>query len=218
MLNVQIKICGTTNLADARYCASLGADYLGFVQYVGSPRFVEPTLAKEIIEWVEGPRSVGVFVDEDPDLVNKIASDTGFDLVQLHGDETPGYCSLIEKPVIKAIRVKASDTADQLRRVMDEYQASVSSFLLDSFVDGLPGGTGRTLPWRTAATVSRDYPLFLAGGLNSYNIVEAVETVRPVGIDVASGVEEAPGRKSFGAIDELFAALASMQNGSEDAS
>ncbi|MFV1980194.1 MAG: phosphoribosylanthranilate isomerase [Rhodothermia bacterium] len=217
MPNIQIKICGTTNLADARYCAALGVDYLGFIQYPASPRYVEPALAQEIIEWVEGPRSVGVFVNEDPDLVNKIASDTEFDLVQLHGDETPDYCSLIEKPVIKAIRVKASDTVDQIRRVMRDYQSSVSSFLLDSFVDGVPGGTGRVLPWRIAATVSQDYPVFLAGGLGPDNVVEAVETVRPVGIDVASGVEEAPGRKSFEAIDRLFAALTSMQNGTGDA-
>lgn len=216
MPNIQIKICGTTNLADARYCAALGADYLGFIQYAASPRYVDPTLAQEIIEWVEGPLSVGVFVNEDPDVVNQIASDTEFDLVQLHGDETPGYCSLIEKPVIKAIRVKASDTADQLLRVMEEYQSSVSSFLLDSFVHGVPGGTGRVLPWHIAAMVSRDYPVFLAGGLDPDNIVEAIEHVKPVGIDVASGVEEAPGRKSLKAIDRLFAALTSMQNGSGD--
>ena len=217
MPNIQIKICGTTNLADARYCAALGADYLGFIQHAASPRYVDPTLAQNIIEWVEGPRSVGVFVNEDPDQVNKIASDTGFDFVQLHGDETPNYCGLIEKPVIKAIRVKASDTVDQLLRVMEEYESSVSSFLLDSFVDGVPGGTGRVLPWHIAATVSRDHPVFLAGGLNADNIVEAVETVRPVGIDVVSGVEEAPGRKSFEAIDRLFAALTTTQNGSRDA-
>jgi len=99
---------------------------------------------------------------------------------------------------------------------MEDYLSSVSFFILDSFVDGLPGGTGRILPWRTAATVSGDYPLFLAGGLGPDNVVEAVETVRPVGIDVASGVEEAPGRKSFEAVDRLFAALTSMQNGSGD--
>ncbi len=218
MPNVHIKICGTTNLADARYCAALGADYLGFIHYAASPRFVEPALAKEIIEWVEGPRSVGVFVDEDPDLVNKIAADTGFDLVQLHGDETSAYCELIEKPVIKAIRVRVSDTADELLRLMEEYQASVSSFLLDTYVDGVPGGTGKVLPWHIAATLSEKFPVFLAGGLDPGNIVEAIETVRPVGIDMASGLEEAPGRKSFEAIDKLFAALASMQNGVGDAS
>jgi len=216
MQNVQIKICGMTNLADARYCAALGADYLGFIQYPASPRYVHPTLAQEIIEWVEGPQSVGVFVNENPDAVNQIASDAGFDLVQLHGDETPEYCRQIEKPVIKAIRVKSSHTADQLRRTMEGYRSSVSLFLLDSFVLGLPGGTGRISPWRTAAAVSGDYPVILAGGLGADNVVEAVETVRPVGIDVASGVEKTPGRKNFEAVDRLFAAMTSMQNGSGD--
>lgn len=217
MLNVQTKICGTTNLADARYCASLGADYLGFIQYAESPRYVEPDVAKEIIEWCEGPRSVGVFVNEHPDTVNKIASNTEFELIQLHGDEPPSYCKLIERPVIKAIRVKPSDTVEQLLQTLEEYRSSVSSFLLDTYVDGIPGGTGRTLPWNIAAQLAKEYPIFLAGGLNPGNIVDAIETVRPVAVDLASGLEEAPGRKSFEAIDRLFAALSSITNGVGDA-
>lgn len=218
MLKVQVKICGTTNLADARYCAAAGADYLGFVLHGPSPRYVDPALAKEIIEWIEGPRPVGVFVNTDVDEVNQIAADVGFDLIQLHGDESADQCRAIDKPVIKAIRVKATDTADSLADLLAGYESSVSSFLLDTHVDGKAGGTGETFPWEIAASIARDYPVFLAGGLNPDNVGEAVKTVRPVAVDVASGLEEASGRKSFEAIDRFFAALPSVQPKFDDAS
>ena len=211
MPTVQAKICGITNLADARYCAAMGADYLGFIQYDKSPRFVEADTAKQIIEWVAGPRSVGVFVDEDPEVVNRAAAETGFELVQLHGTESPEYCSLIKKPVIKAIRVKSDDSPDHVRAVMQSYRPHVFSFLLDTHIEGVHGGTGRTFPWKVAAAVSDEFPVFLAGGLNPSNIVEAVQTVNPVAVDVSSGVEHVPGRKNFEALDVLFAALTSLQ-------
>jgi phosphoribosylanthranilate isomerase len=217
MQNVQTKICGTTNLADARYCASLGADYLGFIQYLPSPRYVEPSLAREIIEWVEGPLSVGVFVDEDAGTINKISSDTGFDLVQLHGHEAPDFCARIERPVVKAIRVGPSDAAEDLLRVMETYESSVQSFLLDTYVEGTPGGTGKSFPWHIAERLSQHFRVFLAGGLSPDNIAEAIQKVNPMGVDVVSGVEDVPGRKSFEAIDAFFSTLDKTQNMPEDA-
>lgn len=207
---VEVKICGTTNLADARYCAARGADYLGFIQYIGSPRYVEPSFAKEIIEWVEGPRAVGVFVDENRDRVNEITTETGFDLVQLHGAETPEYCSSIEKPVIKAIRIRESDRSADVARTLAAYESAVSLFLLDTHVEGSPGGTGQVFSWELAASLSRDFPIFLAGGLNPDNVAEAVKAVKPAGVDVVSGVEEEHGRKSFEAVDRFFSALSDL--------
>ena len=216
MQTVQTKICGITNLADARYCASKGADYLGFVLYRESPRYVDSATAGDIIEWVDGPRPVAVFVDEEPALVNRIASEAGFGLVQLHGNESPEYCRKIDLPVIKAVRVHSDDTAESVAARMRDYASSVSSFLLDTYVDGVPGGTGQVFSWNVAAELSRDFPMFLAGGLNPSNIVNAVQTVRPVAIDVSSGVEESPGRKSFEAIDNLFSALATIREDTSD--
>jgi phosphoribosylanthranilate isomerase len=217
MLSVQVKICGTTNLADARYCAAMGADYLGFVLHEPSPRYVEPEQAKEIIEWIEGPRSVGVFVNREADEVNRIADEAGFDLVQLHGDESPDFCALIEKPVIRAIRIRDTDTTDSLAQTLAAFESVVTSFLLDTHVPGQFGGTGETFSWEVAKSISRDYPVFLAGGLNPENVSEAINMVKPVAVDVASGVEDAPGRKSFEAIDRFFAALATKQTDSDHA-
>jgi phosphoribosylanthranilate isomerase len=209
MARVFVKTCGTTNLADARYCASLGADYLGFIQHEPSPRYVEPDLARDIIEWVEGPRSVGVFVDETADEVNRIAESAGFDLVQLHGSESAEYCRSIDLPVIKVIHVNGDDTSESLEERMARYESSVSSFLLDTKVDGKPGGTGTKFDWQVAKKVAQLYPVFLAGGLTPDNVAEAVSLVGPVGVDVVSGIEEAPGRKSFEEVDRFFAALES---------
>lgn len=208
-MHPQVKICGITNLADARYCASLGADYIGFIQHEPSPRYVEPDMAREIIEWVEGPRPVGVFVDVEPDEVNRLASEIGFDVVQLHGDEPPEWCREIAQTVVKVFRIRDTDSAAELRPAFERYAPVVSSFLLDAFVPGQPGGTGRTFRWDVAAELSSDYPLFLAGGLTPENVREAVERVRPVAVDTSSGVEEAPGRKSFEALDRFFEAIQS---------
>ena len=206
-----VKTCGTTNLADARYCASLGADYLGFIQHKPSPRYVEPDLARDIIEWVEGPRSVGVFVDEPADEVNRISDIAGFDLVQLHGSQSPEYCGMIERPIIKVIRVRADDTSESLLSVMANFESCVSTFLLDTYVADLPGGTGRSFRWPIAREAARQYPVFLAGGLTPENVSEAIAKVAPVGVDVVSGIEEVPGRKDFEAVDRFFDALAAEQ-------
>jgi phosphoribosylanthranilate isomerase len=138
------KICGITNLADARYAAGAGADLLGFIQHPGSPRFVEPKQIREMIEWIHGPRSVGVFVDVPSDQVNRIAAEAGFDYVQLHGNESPEDCRAIDRPVIKAVHVggggvAGSDTAEGLAEIAARYRGAVSHLLLDTARTGLRG-------------------------------------------------------------------------------
>ena len=204
---MKIKICGITNLADARYAAAAGADYLGFVQYRKSPRFLEPSSAKEIIDWVFGSSSVGIFVNETPEEVNRISDLASFELVQLHGSETVAICKAINRPVIKAFRIRPGTTVDDMRRQMTPFAEAVEYFLLDAFDEAEPGGTGKRVDWNLAHTLASEFPLFLAGGLNPKNAVQAAQTVQPFALDVSSGLESEPGRKDFGKIDAFFVSL-----------
>jgi len=204
---MKVKICGITNLADARYATALGADYLGFILHPESPRYVEARTAAEIIEWVYGATTVGVFVDADADTVNSQVAEAGFDMVQLHGDETIETCARIEQPIIKAFQARERDTFDDLARRMEPYAETVDFFLVDTYDASLRGGTGRTFDWTLASRLAGAFPLFLAGGLRPENVVRAVETVSPAGVDVSSGVESEPGRKDFARLDAFFDAL-----------
>lgn len=208
MKRVRVKICGITNLADARYSAGAGADYLGFIQSPQSPRYIDPAGARQIIEWVAGVETVGVFVNADLEHVNSVASLAAFDIVQLHGDESAEYCAAVDRPVFKAIRIRGDEEPSEVIERLEPYIPHVGAFLFDTFLDGTPGGTGLTFPWSIVSEIHSDVPVFLAGGLNPNNAAEAIRTVDPFGIDVSSGVEVAPGRKDFEAIDRLFAAVA----------
>lgn len=207
----RVKICGITTLEDARYCAAAGADYLGFIQYPESPRFVEPALAREIIEWVYGPEAVAVFVNAGADDVNRTAEAAGFALVQLHGDEPPALCAEVERPVIKALRVRPGETADALRSRMEPYAGTVGFFLLDTHRAGQWGGTGRRFDWEIARTLAADYPIFLAGGIGPGNVAEAVRTVQPYAVDLSSSVEAEPGVKDFDKLSAFFDAFRAVQ-------
>ncbi|MFW5972805.1 MAG: phosphoribosylanthranilate isomerase [Bacteroidota bacterium] len=206
-MSIRIKICGLTSLADARYCAGAGADYLGFVFYESSPRSVSSDVVREIASWVHGPEIVGVFVDERPDVINRIAEEAQLTMVQLHGDESVETCRAIERPVIKAFRVRERDTADSLSGQMARYSDDVTHFLLDTFRSDQPGGTGRTFDWTVAAELARVFPVILSGGLNRHNVRTAIESVRPAGVDVSSGVESSPGVKDFDRLGEFFDAF-----------
>ena len=203
----QLKICGITNLADARYCAAAGADYLGFIQYEKSPRYVSPDVAREIIGWMYGPKAVGVFVNEEAERVNQIAEETGFAMVQLHGTESPDFCAEMTLPVIKALHVSAETTPDMLKRQVDDYVDTVAYFLLDTKKAGLWGGTGISFDWQLARELADYAPLFLAGGLNATNIAEAIQTVQPFGVDLSSSLEESPGRKDIDKLAAFFDAF-----------
>lgn len=203
-MSIKLKICGITELADARYCAAAGADYLGFVQYAPSPRYVAPEMVRQIVEWLYGPEPVGVFVDAPADEVNRTADAAGFTLVQLHGSEPPALCAQIDRPVIKALAVGPDTTPEALRRQMEAYAPHVAYFLLDTQQAGLPGGTGEVFDWEKARSLTADFPLFLAGGLGVHNVEEAVRTLRPFGVDLSSSVEAAPGRKDFDKLAAFF--------------
>jgi phosphoribosylanthranilate isomerase len=201
VMAVKLKVCGVTSLEDACAAIDCGAEYLGFNFYPKSPRYIAPTAARAIIERLpDDVISVGVFVNEPrPEDVDEILRVSGARMAQLHGDESPVYCSGVgAERVIKALRV--GDDFDA-RRVLD-YPAS--AILLDAFDAKLYGGTGKTANWAVAREAARLTRVFLAGGLSPENIVEAIRAVEPFAVDVNSGVESAPGRKDASKLQSLL--------------
>ncbi len=196
---VRIKICGITRADDAQVAIDAGADALGFIFVRESPRYVTPEAAEKIIRTVPPFISrVGVFVNENPDTVMEIAERCGLDTLQLHGDETPEYCSNMKLTVIRAFRMSAGFTESLLTRF------TVGAFLFDTAVKGKLGGTGETFDWKRAVPLKRYGPLILAGGLRPGNVAEAIRVVGPYGVDVSSGVEANPGIKDHKAIKEFI--------------
>lgn len=200
----QVKICGITTLEDARFASGALADFLGFIFYSESPRYVEPAKAGAIINWIEGPKKVGVFVNQPLDDVNSIATQTGIDLVQLHGNESPEYCGLVDLPVIKAFHVSDETGAEDLKKRIKPYMKCTEYFLFDTKTDSEWGGTGKTFDWNLIRDISGDQPFFLAGGLNTGNVEQAIRKVNPSVVDLSSGLEESPGLKDFRKIEEFF--------------
>jgi phosphoribosylanthranilate isomerase len=189
---VRIKICGITRFEDARVAVSLGVDALGFIFHPPSPRYISPQAARRIIrELPPLVTKVGVFVNESAERIAEVVAQSGVDCVQLHGDETPDECECLQLPVIKAFSIAPGADLS----VLDAY--SVSAFLLDTWDGGLRGGTGRTFDWTLAEKAARTHDaVILAGGLGPTNIKEALDMVRPYGVDVNSGVEISPGVKN----------------------
>ena len=188
---VKVKICGITNVRDARAVVRLGADALGFNFYAPSPRYIRPERARAIIAALPPfVAKVGVFVNEDVDKVNEIVQLCGLDVVQLHGDESPRNVERVRVAQrIKGVRVADEDDIALCRRYR------VDAYLLDAFVPGMPGGTGETFNWRLAREARQFGPVILAGGLNPDNIEDAIRSAQPYAVDVASGVESEPGVK-----------------------
>jgi len=202
-MGVRVKICGITRLGDALEAERLGASAVGFVFYRKSPRYIEPGSAGEISRKL-GPfiARVGVFVDEPPESILETVRDARLSAVQLHGSEDMEVVnSLPGVPVIRAVRVPPGLAAGSLETF------DAATVLLDAYSPDAYGGTGKTFDWRIAADFAGNRRIILAGGLNPDNIREAVDTVRPWGVDVSSGVEQAPGLKDHGKMAAFFAAL-----------
>lgn len=188
---VKVKICGITNPEDALAAADYGADALGFVFYRGSPRYISPQAAKEIIRQLPPLiTTVGVFVDETIDKIEEIMRHVPLDIAQLHGHEPPESC-LLSRRVIKAIRVKELSDLEPLKRYR------VSAFLLDTYTPESLGGTGQIFNWDIAVAAKQFGKVILAGGLNPDNIEKAIRWVRPYAVDVSSGIEEEKGKKDL---------------------
>ena len=187
---VKVKVCGMTSLKDALNAVEGGADAVGFIFYKKSPRSVTMKTVREIVlELPPFVDTVGVFVDETAEQINKIADYCNLDIIQLHGDESPTYCKKIRRKVIKAFRIKDMQSVKKISNFQ------VSGFLLDTFSEKLHGGTGKVFDWNLALPAKKFGPVIMAGGLTPNNVQQAVRQIRPYGVDVCSGVESEPGIK-----------------------
>ena len=199
---IHVKICGITSFNDAIMAANYGASALGFIFYEKSPRYINPEILKTWISNVPSSvKKVGVFVNKDVDKVNKIAEELNLEMVQLHGDESPGYCSQMIRPVIKVFRVK--NKFDSI--MLNSYQ--VETFLFDTYNKINHGGTGESFDWQSILQLNTEIPVILSGGLNADNVLEGIGVVKPSAVDVNSGVEATPGKKDEEKIKNLFTIL-----------
>ncbi|MBF0342802.1 MAG: phosphoribosylanthranilate isomerase [Nitrospirae bacterium] len=187
---VKVKICGITNIEDAIAAAEGGADAIGFVFYDKSPRYVTPqevtAIVKELPPFIT---TVGVFVNEKEDVIKEKMAQSGLDVVQLHGDETPQMCGAYSR-VIKAFRVREFMDLS----VLANYK--VQAYLLDTYDDNAYGGTGKLFNWDVAVEAKQFGRIVLAGGLNIENVRDAVRWVGPYAVDVSSAVEETKRKKN----------------------
>lgn len=225
----KIKICGIKTLKDALAAIEAGADYLGFNFYPKSVRFIEKSACAEITSVLkrEHPqiKLVGVFVNSPVEEIKDILQTCHLDLAQLHGDETPEMLSAFNGKAFKAIRLSAETSVDEsvypfLKSVFIRESVTESVYkpvmLIDAAVKGVYGGSGVTADWTAAAELAKKYPLLLAGGLTPENVADAVHQVQPWGVDVASGVESAPGEKDAGKMSAFVKAVREVENQSKE--
>ena len=199
---VRVKICGITNSADANLCAELGAHAIGLNFHPESPRSISPHAARKIISDLPPfVSTVGVFVNWAPEPVIVLSQALRLDFAQLHGDESPQVVREVSKrvTVIKALRIGAGAVIPLFLK----YHSAVA-LLLDGARAGKFGGTGQTIDWQAARQAAKAQRIILAGGLTPENVAEAIATVRPYAVDVASGVESQPGKKDAGKLRAFF--------------
>lgn len=203
MSNVRSKICGITRIEDALAAAEAGADAIGFVFYAKSPRAVDVRQARAIIaELPPFVTTVGLFVNASRCELNEILEVVPLDLLQFHGDETPQDCEGYHRPWIKALRVRPGDDLEAACQLY----AGARGILLDTYVPGVPGGTGEAFDWSLVpARLSK--PIILAGGLSADNVGQAIAQVQPYAVDVSGGVEQAKGIKDAAKIAAFMRAV-----------
>jgi phosphoribosylanthranilate isomerase len=233
-----VKICGITNLEDAFVAVEAGADLLGFIFYEPSPRFIAPEAVKEIVSGVRcqvsgerRPRTedrglgmavsgltfVGVFVNTSLETVAQTLDFCQLDAAQLHGEEAPEFVNHFQGRAFKALGPQSSEEAETL---IQKYQAAklpscqaanLPTLLLDAYHPTLYGGTGQVTDWTLAASIARRYPLMLAGSLTPTNVSEAIQAVKPWGVDVSSGVEAEKGRKDHAKVRAFVKAVRNVK-------
>ena len=199
---MRIKICGITRVEDALVAAEAGADAIGLVFYPPSPRAVSVDQARRIIAALPPfVTTVGLFVNAGRDELNRILDAVPLDLLQFHGDESPAECEGYGRRYLKALRVQPGD---DVLAGMARYPGA-AGILLDTFVAGVPGGTGETFDW-TRVPAHSGRPLVLAGGLTAENVRVAIAQARPYAVDVSGGVECSKGIKDAQKVRAFIAA------------
>lgn len=217
---VNVKICGITNLEDAFVAVQAGADMLGFIFYMPSPRYIAPERARVIIDAIRhspsAVRFAGVFVNESIEHVRAVIEHAQLDLVQLHGNESAEMVGALAPRVYKSLQPADAAHAQLL---ITDYQLHVKgntpAFILDGKPMKLPGGNGARADWQIAAEIAREFSVMLAGGLNAENVVDAIRAVQPWGVDVSSGVEREPGLKDHVKVREFIAQAKKLEAKSE---
>jgi phosphoribosylanthranilate isomerase len=206
----KIKFCGITRTEDAAAAVAAGAWALGMILWPGSARRCRRAVAAEIAAVHRRHVQItGVFVNPTLDTVVRAAEEIGLTMLQFHGDEGPAFCAEAARRtgcrVIKAARVQSRADIQALSPFHPDFH------LLDSYLPGVPGGTGETFAWELARRHRGRVPLILSGGLTAENVEEAIDVVRPYAVDVASGTEESPGIKDPARLEAFAAAVAATQ-------
>ena len=231
---INVKICGLTNLTDARVAVEAGADLLGFIFYAKSPRYVVPESVREIVQAIRGwrqetinarpilnpqssilplPRFIGLFVNESPATILEILTFCQLDLAQLQGNETPETVTALAGRAFKAIRPASLEQAlADAARFAPLRPTADPALMVDAYDPNLYGGTGKQADAQIATQVARQVPgLLLAGGLTPENVADAIRAVYPWGVDVSSGVEAAPGQKDHSKVRAFVAAAKAVE-------
>lgn len=210
----KIKICGIKTIPDALAAVNTGADLIGFNFYPKSPRYVDVGMCRNImsvLRQIGRVTCVGVFVNSSATEILATMDTLGLNLAQLHGDETPEMLKALNGKAFKAIRLSAESVFESVHPFAEQSVDS-PALLVDAAVKGVYGGSGVTADWKGAAELAKKYPLLLAGGLTPENVAEAVRQVKPWGVDVASGVESAPGVKDPGKMVEFVKNVRGAEN------
>lgn len=207
MSRVLVKVCGIRDERDALDCVHVGVDVLGFHLWPDSPRAIEPRAARRIVERLPAwTVKVGVFADEDPARIRQIAREVGLNAVQLHGEESPEDCASLAPLVwLKAFRVGARFRAEELARY------ACTTYLLDGWKPAGTAGPGERFDWTRVRGLALHGRIVISGGLDPESVALAVEQAHPYGVDVASGVEFALGRKDVDRVEAFVRAVRGVE-------
>ena len=206
MSSIKVKICGLTRDEDVKAAVAAGADAIGFV-FTASPRRISLDTAIRLSSYVpKGVLRVGLFLDQDRSEIDQVINSVSLDVLQFHGSETEQECRVFGLPWLKAV---AMENAESAKQAESDYPGAMG-LLLDSHATGKRGGSGKVFDWSLSRPIAK--PIWLAGGLNSANVAQAIRVVRPFAVDVSSGVEAAPGIKDASRIRTFIKAVREVDN------
>jgi phosphoribosylanthranilate isomerase len=206
MSSIKVKICGLTRDEDVKAAVAAGADAIGFV-FTASPRRISIDTAIRLSSYVpKGILRVGLFLDQDRSEIDRVINSVSLDVLQFHGSETEQECCVFGLPWLKAV---AMENAESAKQAESDYPGAMG-LLLDSHATGKRGGSGKVFDWSLSRPIAK--PIWLAGGLNSTNVSQAIHVVRPFAVDVSSGVEAAPGIKDASRIHTFIKAVREVDN------